>query len=510
MAHTSSIMDAPIKEINVPILKPKIYAKIPALKRMARNYYRTLGKKVKARAKKVINRFADWMLSIPNERIRGGVNEVEAPLEGFLRTYRIDGIRGQDQNTFVDNIRARVVDFFQRRQRPFQVKFIFTCRFFRGAGEGREEDFPNFHTRVERVMEDTDLEELYERMIKECLEEMERYQKKGSGWSFVNVESFDINVDPFNPMRAGTYFPLPKKLVIKKAIINVQNEDNECFKWAVATAVFQRKKNGHRLDAEMRRNAARLNWDGIKFPTMLQQISRFEKQNLYSINVYGWTGTSVYPLRISKHDNEQCINLLLLEKNGKQHYCWIKSMSRLTASQYNSHKGKRFVCKYCCNSFQSEKTFEKHIEYCSLQKAVKVVMPKMGEKICFENFCRKMRVPIVVYADFECFTTPISSCAPSDEHSYTQQYQKHKPCGYSYLIKCFNDGLFPPVLKRYTIEDENTNVAMLFVKSLEEDIVDIYDQFKGRKRMKITKKEQRLRRGNCLPYLRGYFWRDRG
>ena len=491
MDHTSSIMDAPIREINVPILKPKIYAKIPSLKRMARNYYKTLGKKVEVSAKKVIDRFADWILNLPNERVRGGVYETEAPLEVFFRTYRIDGIRGQDQNIFTNHIRARVVDFFQRRQRPFQVKFIFTCKFLRGAGEEREEDLSYFHTSVERVMEDTDLDELYERMIKECLEKMEVFQKKGSGWQFVSVKSFDINIDPFNPMRAGSYFRLPYKLAIKKAIINVQNEDDECFKWAVTSAIYQSKVHPERMTSKLRRNAALFDWNGIDFPTPLQQISRFEKQNPYSINVYGWTGTSVYSLRISKHDNEQCIDLILLENKGKHHYCWIKNMSRLSASQYNKHKGKRFVCKYCCNSFQREATLKMHIEYCSKQKAVKVVMPKRGEKLFFKNFHRKMRVPFVVYADFECFTTPISTCAQSNEHSYTQQYQKHKPCSYSYYIKCFDDQLFPPVLKRYTIEDPNTNVAKSFVRSLEEDIVDIYDQFKWKKRMRITKEEQR-------------------
>ena len=492
MAHTSSIMDDPIKEINVPILKPTIYTKIPLLRRMARNYYKTLRKKEKEDAKKAINRFADWMLSIPNERVRGGVNETEAPLGGFLRTYRIDGIRGQDQNTFINHIRARVVDFFQRRRRPFQVKFIFTCKYKREKLEGGIEDnYGDFNTRVERAMEGTDLDELYERMIKECLEKMEVFQKRGSGWQFVSVESFDINVDPFNPMRAGSYFKLPYKLAVKKAIINVQNEDDECFKWAVTSAIYRTKVHPERLTSKLRRNAALLNWEGIDFPTNLQQISRFEKQNPYSINVYGWTGTSVYSLRISKHDNEQCIDLLLLENKGKQHYCWIKNMSALSASQFNKHKGKRFVCKYCCNSFQSEATLKVHIEYCSKQKAVKMVMPRRGEKLFFKNFHRKMRVPFVVYADFECFTRPISTCAPSNEHSYTQQYQKHKPCSYSYYIKCFDDQLFPPVLKRLTIEDENTNVAMSFVKSLEEDIVDIYDQFKWKKRMKITKKEQR-------------------
>ena len=490
MAHASSIMDAPIEEINVPILKPYLYARIPKLKRMGRNYLKTLRKKkARANAKKVINRFADWIMSQPKKPIVRGMNETEAPLRGFFRTYRIEGIRGQNQNTFTNYIRPRVINFFHGKQRPFQVKFIFTCKFKKG--EEKVESNGYFHTHVERVMEDTDLGELYDRMIKECLEKIEVFQKEGSGWTFASVVSFDISVDPFIPMRAGSLFPLPKKLVIKKAIINVQNNDNECFKWAVTSAVFQRKKNGHRLDAEMRRNAALLDWSDIDFPTTLQQISRFEKQNPYSINVYGWTGTSVYPLRISGHDNEQCINLLLLENKKNQHYCWIKDMSRLSASQYNKHKGKRFVCKYCCNSFQWEVSLEKHVEYCSMQKAVKVVMPKKGEMLRFKNFHRKMRVPFVVYADFECFTRPISTCSKSDEQSYTKQYQKHKPCGYSYYIKCFNDELFPPVLRRYTIEDENTNVAKSFVKSLEEDIVDIYNQFKWEKRMRITKEEQR-------------------
>ena len=109
MAHTSSIMDAPIKEINIPVMKPIPYTnKIPSLGRLARNYVKTLGKKAKANAKKVINRFADWILSLPNEPIRRGINDMDAPLRGFLRTYRIDGIRGRDQNAFANYIRPRL------------------------------------------------------------------------------------------------------------------------------------------------------------------------------------------------------------------------------------------------------------------------------------------------------------------------------------------------------------------------------------------------------------------
>ena len=243
--------------------------------------------------------------------------------------------------TILDN----VIKFLSERKKPFQVKFIFTCKFRKGVSEEEMEyNYGYFHTNVERIMEDTDLGRIYNIMTAKCLEKIEKFQNKGSGWQFEGVESFDINVDPFKPLRGSSYFPLPAKLAAKKAIINVKNiKDNECFKWAVTSAVYQRKKDPQRLNSELKSNSEKLNWKGIDFPTPLTQITRFEKQNPYSINVYGWTGTSVYPLRISKHENEESINLILLSNNENQHYCWIKKMSVLVTSQINTRERDTFV-----------------------------------------------------------------------------------------------------------------------------------------------------------------------
>ena len=166
-------------------------------------------------------------------------------------------------------------------------------------------------------------------------------------------------------------------------------------------------------------------------------------------------------------------------------------MSKLAASQANKHKGKRYFCKYCCNSFPTEKSLRKHLEYCSKHKAVAVKMPKRGTMLSFKNYNRKMRVPFVVYADFEAFTESIATCSPSEVSSYTKQYQKHKPCSFSYYIKCFNDELFPPVLKWYTIKEKDENIGKMFVENLESDIVEIYNKFKFKKNVIITEKEER-------------------
>ena len=307
----------------------------------------------------------------------------------------------------------------------------------------------------------------------------------GSGWQFEQVVSFDINTNPYTPLAGSSYIEVPKELAGKHAIINVKNvKDNECFKWAVTTAVFPRKKNMQRLNGEMREDAAKLNWEGIDFPTPLSQITRFEEQNPYSINVYKWSGKNSERVRSSEaHANgKQCINLMLLTKGGNTHYCWIKNMSALNA-KVNKHGSKKYFCKYCDNPFNTEKSLQEHEKYCSNHKAVGVRMPEEGTMLVFKNHCRKMRVPFAVYADFESFIEPVTTCAPSDDESYTQQYQKHTPCSYCYYIKCFDDELFPPILRKYTITRKDVNVGGIFVRNLEADIKRIYKKFRWKKAM---------------------------
>ena len=89
----------------------------------------------------------------------------------------------------------------------------------------------------------------------------------------------------------------------------------------------------------MKDQSERLDWSGLKFPVKLDQIVIFEKLNpQISINVFGFEDRVVYPLRLSKSKSEQTINLLLISDGEKQHYCLIKSLSRLLSSQVSGHK----------------------------------------------------------------------------------------------------------------------------------------------------------------------------
>ena len=75
--------------------------------------------------------------------------------------------------------------------------------------------------------------------------------------------------------------------------------------------------------------------EGIEYPVSLKDIDKFENQNpTISITVFGHKEKGVHPLRNSDNmDREHKIRLMLIEKDGVQHYCLVKNQSR-----YYHHK----------------------------------------------------------------------------------------------------------------------------------------------------------------------------
>ena len=112
-----------------------------------------------------------------------------------------------------------------------------------------------------------------------------------------------------------------------------------------------------------------------------------------------------------------------------------------------------------------------------------------------------MRVPFVIDADFEYFTKKILTCSPDGSKSYTKQFQQHKPSGYCYLIKCFDDNLFEPKLDKYTAQSPDEDISQRFISSLENPIKDIYEKFRYKKNLKWTKKDKRAYKASTYCHI---------
>ena len=203
----------------------------------------------------------------------------------------------------------------------------------------------------------------------------------------------------------------------------------------------------------------------------LKDLNKFEKQNpIISITALGYEGKNIYPLRNSGCvDRDHNIIPILIEKDGVKHYCLVKNISHLLASQASNGKRKEHFCLRCLNPLWCEEALSKHKEYCDDYEGVKIELPKKGTMLKFKNYHRSEKVPFIVYVDFECCIKPMQSCEPNPESSYTKQYQKHEPSSFCYYIKCFDDEVYEPKLVSFTGED----AVQKFVEMLEKDIIEI-------------------------------------
>ena len=342
-----------------------------------------------------------------------------------------------------------------------------------------------FHSKdLKLVLEGTDESELYNEMKDEIEEEIQKVQNaEGSGWQFLKVIKLVLHTTKWEPIYGSSYIPLDPYLTNKKTIINMQNEDDKCFMWCVLRALYPKDNHPERIDKDLKSKQDNINMDGIRYPVDFRAIDRFENLNPnISISVLGYNKEErVFPLRISKYTGcDYDIVLLLLKEvekgeNGeikeKTHYTLVKNKSALIASQINNHKGSRHLCLNCFNSFNSTETLEKHKEYCYENESVKTTMPPPGTYLRFKNFLHSEKAPFAVYADFESLIKPMDNCDPDPNKSYTKKYQKHEPISFSYYINSSINGVFKPVLRKYTkTKPKDANAMDVFIKWLEEDV----------------------------------------
>ena len=95
-----------------------------------------------------------------------------------------------------------------------------------------------------------------------------------------------LDFSRYNPIRGGTYIPLPEKLKAKQAIINITNKDSRCLRWALRAARFPVARDLQRPSKYPTEDG--FDFTGISFPTPLHEIPKVEKPYNIAINVLGW------------------------------------------------------------------------------------------------------------------------------------------------------------------------------------------------------------------------------
>jgi hypothetical protein len=403
-----------------------------------------------------------------------------------VKKYVITPNGNYDPAYFLTITEDEVKTLINSETEPRNVRISLACEMVRSDPKTGEEvsTIAHFGSKNHKLIGTDDTEETQSIMREKMLKSFSEYQRRGSGWRLRRVTQLEIHIGEFRPLRGKKHEPLPKSIASKKAIINMKNDDDECFKWAVTRALNLTDTHPERISKELKRQSEELDWEETEFATPIDNIKKFEKNNNIYVNVFSADESlKVYPLRVSGKTDP--IRLFL----WKNHYSVVKDMSKLVGSQISKNEHKKYICDRCLNAFGSNELLEKHLELCSNNDYQRHEYPKPGSTTKFENYKKTQEFPITIYADFECYIRKLIAEEQSLDKSSTTQYQKHNPSGFCYYIKCFDDSIYKPKLVHYTQQHEGEDITKKFVDMLVEEIKDIYNRLKTPVPINMTSKD---------------------
>ena len=405
--------------------------------------------------------FRDDYKPIPKPRtkkpvplVRTKIDEKDKALKGFTKSYEISIKNNKDPLTQLQNTRKAVEQHIISLLTSMKgLKFVETLKITlkKVSNDGILEKTNYFNSKPQTIINNTEIPESLQLSKDQILNMIAKWIYEGSGWTIQSIDNHYLNIVQYQPMKGSSYIKLPQELRHhQKGLINIKNDDNECFRWCHIRHLNPQNKNPQRIKKTDKEYINKLDYSGIEFSVTTKQYNKIEKQNEININVFGYENKQPYPIFVSKEKYENHMELLLITEDENKHYVLIKDFNRFMYNQ-TKHKESKHFCMHCLQCFSSERVLNNHKDNCiQLNGEQAIKMPdKNNNTLKFNNFHKQQPVPFVIYADFEAITEKISGCQPNNDKSYTEAYQKHTDCGFGYKVVCCYDDKYSQPLKIY-------------------------------------------------------------
>ena len=190
------------------------------------------------------------------------------------------------------------------------------------------------------------------------------------------------------------------------------NNDEKSFLWSILASLHPVQRQ--------------LNMPGIQYPVEIKDISKLEQWNYITVNVYGYENKKIFPLHITALTTTErhYVNLLHITADETSHYVLVNNLRRLVWGNILITKAKHIF-----------------VNIVKLHGAQRIKLPeadnkKGRDKVRFTKTEHELRLPFIIYADFESVLWKEDSCEPSSSKFFTTQYQHHIPCGSCIYMKC--------------------------------------------------------------------------
>ena len=382
------------------------------------------------------------------------IKQTDNALKGFTTSFEIGVKNNKDPLAQMQNTRKAieqgVINLLDKMK---GLKYVETLKvkFEKNAGDVLVEKTAYFNSTAQTIINRMEITDSLQLTKQQIMNKIAQWISEGSGWTIQSVDSHYLNIAKYEPMKGSSYIQLPSELRnSKKGLINMKNEDNECFRWCHIRHINPQEKYPQRIKKTDKQYVEKLDYSGVEFPVGVKHYNKIEKQNSININVFGYENKQPYPIYVSKEKYEDHMELLLVTEKENKHYVLIKDFNRFMYNQ-TKHEHRKHFCMHCLQCFSSDRVLSNHKENCIQVNGTQAIkMPNKDNNILkFNNFHKQQPVPFVIYADFEAITEKVQGCQQKGNKSYTEAYQTHTDCGYGYKVVCCYDDKYTKPIQLY-------------------------------------------------------------
>ena len=220
---------------------------------------------------------------------RTKIEQVQQALKGYTKSFEISIINNKDPLTQLQNTRKAVEYHIMKILTSMKgLKFFETLKvtFKKLVNSEIVYQTAYFNSKPQTITNDEQINEALQLSQQQILNIIAQWISKGSGWTIESVDNHHLNIVQYKPMNGSSYIKLPQELRnSSKGLINMKNEDNECFRWCHIRCLNPQDKNPQRIKKSDKQYIQDLDYTGIEFPVTTKQYNKIEKQNEIRINV---------------------------------------------------------------------------------------------------------------------------------------------------------------------------------------------------------------------------------
>ena len=240
------------------------------------------------------------------------ISQVEKALKGYTQSFDVELRDKKDPLLQLQKSRRAVEYLFNNllvQTKGFKFVETLQVKFVKHSNDKKILKNGYFNSTTDLIINETDIKLAIQASQQQILNIIAQWISEGSGWTIQSIENHYINIVNYSPLKGSSYIKLPQELK-NRGLINLQNEDNECFRWCHIRHLNPQGKDPQRIKKTDKTFICQLDYSSIEFPVTVKQINKIEKQN----NI--------------------CINLLVMKKNNHFQYISPKKSIKIIWNYY--------------------------------------------------------------------------------------------------------------------------------------------------------------------------------